>query len=118
MNKTFEGGLKRLLLLLVCGLAISCEDRNGLVGARFRLRDDSPLPSWFVLPEGMRRNQVSITIIRYEATSTPQWKARFVIQDKTNRRVLKEVIGYGYWHPDSERAESPAGTYPNWVVIE
>jgi hypothetical protein len=27
-------------------------------------------------------------------------------------------MGYGYWHPDSEREKTPAGTYPNWVVIE
>ncbi|MGO9243562.1 MAG: hypothetical protein ACLP0A_11440 [Verrucomicrobiia bacterium] len=31
---------------------------------------------------------------------------------------IQEEIGCGYWHPDSEREKAPAGTFPNWVVIE
>ena len=95
----------------------SCEDRNGLVGAKFHLRDDSPLPSWIVLPHGTSRDQINITITRYEATTTPKWKVRFLVQDKAGK-TIRDEIAYGYWHPDSEREKAPAATYPNWVIIE
>jgi len=61
---------------------------------------------------------VSVSITTYEATTTPQWKERFVVRDSKSGRIIQEVIGTGYWHPDSEREKAPAGTYPNWVIIE
>ena len=106
-----------LLAFAMVSLVVSC-DRNGTISAIFRLRDDSPVPSWLVLPTGTTRDQVSITIITYEATTSPQYKERFVVRDKRTGRILQEVIGSGYWHPDSERQRVPAGTYPNWVIIE
>src|SRR5438128_771837 len=110
---------QQLLIALVLSVIItSCTDRNGVIEAIFRLRDDSPLPSWFVLPTGMSRGQVSVTITDYEAATTPQWKVRFVVRDKKNSRVLQDVMGSGHWHPDSEREKAPAAIYPNWSIIE
>ena len=110
--------MKHLLLALaLVGLTVSC-DRNGSISAIFRLRDDSPLPAWVALPPDTTRDAVSVTITTYEATTTPQWKVRFVVRNKTSGRIIQEVIGSGYWHPDSEREKAPAGTYPNWVIIE
>ncbi len=109
--------MKHYLAILVFLALASCMDRHGVIGAVFRLRDDSPLPSWVSLPPGTSRDQVSVTITRYEATTTPTWKVRFVVQG-TRQGVLQEEVGYGYWHPDSEREKTPAGTYPNWVIIE
>jgi hypothetical protein len=106
-----------LLTLALVGLVASC-DRNGVISANFRLREDSPLPSWVVLPAGTTRDEVSVTITTYEATTIPQWKERFVVRDKRSGRIIQEAIGSGYWHPDSEREKAPAGTYPNWVIIE
>ena len=106
-----------LFTLALIGLVVSC-DRNGVVSAYLRLRADSPLPSWVMLPPGTTRDEVSVSITTYEATTTPQWKERFVVRNKTSGRIIQEVIGTGYWHPVSEREKAPAGTYPNWVIIE
>jgi hypothetical protein len=112
-----EGRMKQYLAALVFLALASCMDRHGVIGAVFRLRDDSPLPSWVSLPTGVSRDQVSVTITRYEATTTPKWKVRIVVR-VARQGVLQEEIGYGFWHPDSEREKIPAGAYPNWVIIE
>ena len=101
-------------MLTVLVIATSCGDN---VGGIFRLRNDSPMPSWLVLPAGVSPNDITITLTEYEATTT-QWKVRFIIKEKKDGRVLREAIGYGYWHPDSEREKAPASTYPNWVIID
>ena len=106
-----------MFLVVLCVLMSSCVDRHGVIGAYFRLRDDSPLPTWIVLPPGITRDQVDVEIVRYEATSTPKCKVRFIISDK-NKKVLQEEIGYMIWHPDSEQKARPAGTFPNWSIIE
>jgi hypothetical protein len=108
-----------LLILILLGFTVSC-DWHGTVSGYFRLRDDSPLPSWVAIPDGMSRDRLSVAITVYEATTTPQWKARFVVLDKRRWifRKVQEEIGYGYWHPDSLREKHPGGTYPNWMIIE
>jgi hypothetical protein len=106
-----------LLAVVLVGITVSC-DRNGTISGIFRLREDSPLPSWVVLPPGTTRNQVSVRITTYEATTTPTWKEKFEVRDKKNGRIIQEAMGSGYWHPDSERKKAPTGTYPNWVIIE
>ncbi len=106
-----------LVALALVGLTVSC-DRNGAVGAMLRLRDDSPLPSWVVLPAGVARSDVSVKITAYESTTTPQWKERFVVLDRRSGRIIQDAIGSAFWHPDSEREKAPAGTYPNWVIAE
>lgn len=112
--------MKRFLAIwiLLAIVATSCSDQNGVIAGIFNLSDDSPLPSWFVLPSSMNRDQISVTITEYEATTTPRWKMRFVIEDKKTGRTLQEAMGYGYWHPDSEKEKAPAALYPNWVIIE
>ncbi len=110
--------MKRWLFAIVlAGLTVSC-DRNGEVSGIFRLRDDSPLPSWVALPPGTTRDAVSVTITTYEATTSPQWKERFLVRDRKSGQIIQEAMGVGYWHPDSERLKAPAATYPNWVIIE
>src|ERR1035437_4992802 len=99
-------------LLVVLCLAVSCVDRYGVIGAIFRLRDDSPLPCWVVLPPGTTRDEVRVTITRYEATTTPQWKVRFVVRNKRTWWMIQEAIGYGYWHPDSVEKVTE-NIYPN-----
>ncbi len=106
-----------LLAVALVGFTVSC-DRNGATSAIFLLRADSPLPSWVVLPPGTTRDRISVTITTYEATTAPKWKEKFEVQDKGSGRIIQEAIGYGYWHPDSEREKAPAGTYPNWVIVE
>jgi hypothetical protein len=109
-----------LVALVILGFMTSCADRYGVIGAVFRLRDDPPLPSWVVIPKGVSRAQVSVTITRYEATTIPKWKVRFEVRNKRRWffQKIQEEIGYGYWHSDSEREKTPAGTFPNWVIIE
>jgi hypothetical protein len=100
------------------GLITSCSDQYGVISGTFRLRDDSPLPSWFTLPLGMTRDQVSVSITDYEET-TPGWKVRFVVRDKHRWMFnkIQEQMGHGYWHPDSLRQNPPGGSYPNWIII-
>jgi len=68
----------------------------------------------------MSRDQLNVDITVYEATTTPQWKVRFVVLNKRRWifRKVQEEIGDGYWHPDSLREKHPGGTYPNWVILE
>jgi hypothetical protein len=106
-----------LLLVALVGVAVSC-DHNGAVSAYLRLSEDSPLPSWVTLPPGITRDEVSVTITSYESTTTPSWKEKFEVRDKRNGRIIQQAMGTGYWHPDSEREKAPAGTYPNWVIVE
>jgi hypothetical protein len=106
-----------LLAVVLVGLTLSC-DRNGTISASFRLREDSPLPGWVVLPLGTTRAEVSVAITSYEATTRGTWKEKIAVRDKRNGRIIQEDMGSGYWHPDSERDKAPAGTYPNWVIIE
>jgi hypothetical protein len=133
--------MKRLLLILVLlgFTAVSCSDRYGVISGIFRLREDSPLPSWLVLPRGMTRDQVNVTIMIYESTyneATSTWnksKVRFIVFKKhrwvsnalneTLNKMwifnkIQEQMGEEYWHPDSLRQNPPGGTYPNWIIIE
>lgn len=87
------------------------------VSGKFRLRGDSPLPRWVALPQGMTRDQVSVTIIEYEPMFTSKSKEIFIVKDNRGKVIQKEV-GYGYWHPDSARKKIPAATFPNWTIIE
>jgi hypothetical protein len=107
-----------LVIAAVVAVATSCTDRNGTIEAIFRLRADSPLPSWLALPARVNRKDVDVTITDYEATTTPEWKVKFVVRDAATGRRLQEALGRGYWHPDSEREKAPAATYPHWVIIE
>src|SRR5260370_25888638 len=61
---------RRFLTLVLLGLIAACSDRNGVIGGIFQLRPDSALPSFFAIPEGMGRNQITVTITEYEATTS------------------------------------------------
>ena len=105
-----------IAILVVAALATSCFDQNGVIEAMFRLRPDSPLPSWLLLPAGFKPKDAQIAITDYEATTMSEWKVKFVIRDKATGQRLPDVMGIGYWHPDSERVPQPI--YPNWIVIQ
>ena len=113
--------MKRTLIALgLLMTVVSCTYERGVVSGYFGLRDDSPLPSWVVLPKGMSRDQVTVAVTIYEATTTPNWKVRFVVLDK-HRRIfykIQEQMGSGYWHPDSLQRNPPGAVYPNWMIIE
>jgi hypothetical protein len=123
------------MLIFLGFTAVSCSDRYGTISGIFRLREDSPLPSWLVLPKGMTRDQVNVTIIIYESTydkATSTWnksKVRFIVFKKhrwifnaLNKmwvfNKIQEQMGEEYWHPDSLRQNPPGGTYPNWTIVE
>ena len=114
--------MKHLFVILaILGLTVSCAvDRHGVIGAIFRLRDESPLPAWITLSSGVTRDQVTVTIVRYEEETSSKSKVRFIVRNK--RRwifsTIQEKIGEEYWHPDSALVKKPASTYPNWVFIE
>jgi len=65
----------------------------------------------------MSHDQVKVEIVQYETTFTPKCKVRCVVSDKQGR-IFQEQIGYMSWHPASLREKTPAGTYPNWTVVE
>jgi hypothetical protein len=121
-----KGSMKRFLMVLG-GLALVMlviKFCGKWPEAIFRLRDDSPLPAWTVLPAGVSRDQVSVIITDYERTtgtsSNSGWDVRCEVRYKRWRlsRKIQTERGYGYWHPESLRKQTPGGTYPNWIVIE
>jgi len=65
----------------------------------------------------MSRDQVEVELVRYEPMFTPKCKVRFVVSDKQGR-ILQEQVGRMDWHPASLREKIPAGTYPNWTIVE
>lgn len=109
-----------IISIFLVGIFTSCSDGYGVISGRFRLRDDSPLPSWLILPKGIDRDQVSVTIIIYEPTSGANTgKARFIVKKKHQFvNTIQEQIGSWRWHPDSLQQKAPANTYPNWIIIE
>jgi hypothetical protein len=105
-------------LFLAMLVATSCSvDRHGVIGANFRLRKESPLPSWLTLPEDVDPKTVRIKINRYEATAGKKWKVRVIVHTDAGR-TLADKIGYSYWHSQSEKEARPAGTFPNWTIFE
>ncbi len=118
-----ETRMKKILLVLaLLGLTISCADRYGMIGAIFRLREDSPLPCWVVLPKGVSRDQVSVHITRYDEYIGTKCLVRIEVK-RWHLITLQTEMGAMSWHPDSKPKKTPAGTfsqetYPSWSIIE
>jgi len=74
----------------------------------FELAPSSRLPSWFSLPAGMPREQVSVTLDYY--TSSTRNNATFILYD-SHKRKLKKVSGTGR-EGGPLTLKSPAPGYP------
>ena len=97
------------LILCSCGEPIS---------GVFQLRTNSPLPAFVSsITNGVNATLSKVRIYHYEATTSPKWKVKFVLEDN-NGRTLLEKTGTGNWHPDSLAQGTPAMRRPNWVIIE
>ena len=82
----------------------------------FRLREDSPLPVWAILPKETARSEVDVTMTLYTANSS-RWKVHFVFKSKSGKVFMKKN-GEAFWHPDSARQPTPGSVFPNWIVVE
>ena len=56
--------------------------------ATFELASDSRLPKWVILPPGLTRANVSLTMSYY---MVPLRRAKFILQDKNERRSKRKM---------------------------
>jgi len=102
----------RLLLLLAIGLSVQA--LSGCVESQFRLAPESRLPKWFAVPDGLRRQDVSVTLTYYSAP----WgrRATLSITDphgKTLRSVRTTVEG----SEPKVISSIPGGSYPMYEIL-
>ena len=88
---------KRLLIMLL--FLAACSPLRGCVESEFQLAPESRLPKWFQIPEGLSRQDVSVTITYYTSG-----KAKIILLGPgPDYKVLDEVIGSIRWHPLTEK---------------
>ncbi len=77
--------LLEILLTIVCFTNVGCEF---LAESTFKLADESRLPKWVMLPQGLTRDDVSLTMSYY----IRPWgnSAQFTLQNKNGQVIIKE----------------------------
>ena len=81
-------GPRRRLGVIACSLIVVCT-LSGCVEAEFYLAPDSPLPSWFTLPPGLKRADVSVKQDVYDVMIPGLWGRTAVLtfSDKQGRKI-------------------------------
>ncbi|MEN8205051.1 MAG: hypothetical protein ABFS24_03450 [Pseudomonadota bacterium] len=97
-----------VILILVAILA-------GCVESSFNLAPDSRLPEWFDVPEGMTRNDLSVTMDYYVKRSGGQ--AVFKLYNKHGKK-LEQVTGHTRGDKPIKLKNSPAGFPPGRPMYE
>jgi hypothetical protein len=101
-------------VMLLSAVVAGCDS---LPESSFELANDSRLPIWFNLPQGLSRADVSVTMDYYIKPTGRS--ATFVLHDKENH-ILGKVTGtLSGSTPISVKASSQSGTtgYPSFEVI-
>jgi hypothetical protein len=98
------------------GIVVFCAALTGCVESRFELAPDSRLPSWFVVPDGLTRADVSASLTYYSAGP-----AKFNLLDR-NGHVLATFESQTCWHPETLRKKNIHGgynpdSYPHYVYF-
>jgi len=93
----------KFALLFLIVLVSGCAEGN------FDLAEESRLPKWFKIPEGMTREDVTVTMDTY---IVPTEKSVFTLKDKKGNQIA-EVKGKrfgGYLYP--KKLKNPPPSYP------
>lgn len=90
----------------------------GCVESSFELSEESRLPKWFTLNDGLTRKDVTVTLDYY---LFPTEKSVFKLMDK-NRNILSEKKGErvgGYLEPKTLKDPPPGfpAGYPSYEII-
>jgi len=110
--------MQRVGAIIILSSSLGCYvDSYGVVGAKFKLSDDSPLPRWLSVGSGSNRKRPEIEVIRYEdMDSEGRWKIRILVHS-TSEIKEQSYMGVGWWHPQSRDRRALAGVYPAWFII-
>ena len=97
-------------IFLALGLLLAaCSPLHGCVESMFSLADDSRLPSWFTLPVGYSRQDVTVKLTLYCCGPSSN-DAVFELVDKHGKE-LSGVSGVSCWHPVMEQKRSKNGGF-------
>lgn len=96
-------GKVKIGLILLIVVIIGCAEGN------FEIAEESRLPKWFKLPEGVRREDVTVTMDTY---LFPTEKSIFKLWDKKGNKlsVVKGKRFGGYLYP--KKLKNPPPGYP------
>lgn len=107
------------LVSFVCGLAIACGPVRGCPSSSFRLADESRLPAWFSIPDGMRRADVTVTMSYYGPLFGSERSATLVMTDRGGRKLEEVVVRKRGSEPTTLRPYSGEGAipYPMYEIL-
>ena len=97
-----------LLSILVLLSLAACQESN------FNLSPESRIPKWFVLPEGVKREDVSVSLTYY---LVPTEKSVFELRYK-NGKFISKVVAHrygGYLYPKGIKTSHNG--YPSYEVL-
>jgi hypothetical protein len=80
---------------------------KGCIESNFLLNDESRLPKFILLPNGITRNDVTVSLFLYTAGD-----ARFVVRGPApERKILLNIVAKADWHETTLMEEKRRGTY-------
>jgi len=95
----------------------ACSNR-GCVESKFHLAEDSRLPVWFQVPDGISRKDMDVTLTYY--TSGPADIDLVDIRDGKSKRLIR-VKGEHWNHPEYwkwAKQDWPKRSHPHFVVFK
>jgi hypothetical protein len=107
--KIFTQQFKLILLIIVATTIIGCKESS------FELSEESRLPKWFTVPDGVTRNELSVTMDYYIGPDGR--KAVFKLKDKNNR-VLEKASGSQQGLHPMRLKSNPEGSTINYPLYE
>ena len=117
-NRQIKIVLKFVAIVIALGAFASyllggCDPRYGCVESNFRLAQESRLPSWFTIPPGYARKDLSMTIIFY------MYHCKIIVYG-SDHKVLAKTIGTSRFHPITAELQEQGrrGEYPSYIIID
>jgi hypothetical protein len=103
----------RVLLLLAIGLNVQA--LSGCVESQFRLAPESRLPNWFAVPDGLRRQDVNVTLTYYSAP----WGRRATLSiTDAHGKILRSVKTSVEGTEPKVISSIPGGSYPMYEILK
>lgn len=114
--KIIAGFFVIVFLFLLTG----CDLKYGFLESELRLSTNSRLPKFISLPNGIKPNNVLITITIYSNPISDKAKVE-VFSQSTEHKRLYDKVGSFRWHPLTEKkfkAENRYDIYPQYIIIK